>query len=382
MRINSGIIFFIMLLVVFPGICAAASVPPPGALTIPVADADGSYIVKWTASSTTGVSYILEEATNPTFSANKRIIYSGTALQKKITGNKKNRTYYYRVQAAKSGFTPSRWVTGNYGCAVPGSAKAAAPGTVTIPATDADGTYYVKWVPSRTARVTYILEEATNNKFTNATIVYSGTARQKKITNRQKDTTYYYRLRAVKAGLKDSPWRKGKNGCLIKEPFIYRLPDSGQKKSFSSKFGDDGSYSINPLSYTDNSDGTVTDNNTGLMWQQNDDAALHNWYEAAGVLDEKHNPDLSSVCKELATGDYTDWRLPTRKELIGIIDYGRQAPAIDSTTFPGTKPSNYWTSSSNAGNPDSAMSVYFGNGYIYNNLKSNSYYVRCVRDGL
>jgi len=34
----------------------------------------------------------------------------------------------------------------------------------------------------------------------------------------------------------------------------FKLPDTGQ----------DGAYNINPMSYTDNGNGTVTDNNTGL----------------------------------------------------------------------------------------------------------------------
>ncbi len=77
---------------------------------------------------------------------------------------------------------------------------------------------------------------------------------------------------------------------------------------------------INPMSYIDNGNGTVTDNNTGLMWQQQDDGNTYNWYQASGTYDASYNPTSQDVCGELTTGSYTDWRLPAIKELISIVD--------------------------------------------------------------
>ncbi len=58
----------------------------------------------------------------------------------------------------------------------------------------------------------------------------------------------------------------------------FKLPDTGQTKCYQvvspyaeihcAGTGQDGAYNINPMSYTDNGNGTVTDNNTGLMWQK------------------------------------------------------------------------------------------------------------------
>ena len=68
----------------------------------------------------------------------------------------------------------------------------------------------------------------------------------------------------------------------------FKLPDTGQTKCYRAVdpydeipcagTGQDGAYNINPMSYTDNGNGTVTDNNTGLIWQkcgvgQNNDSA-------------------------------------------------------------------------------------------------------------
>jgi hypothetical protein len=58
--------------------------------------------------------------------------------------------------------------------------------------------------------------------------------------------------------------------------FAFNLPDTGQTKCYRdvdtydeipcAGTGQDGDYNINPMSFTDNGNGTVTDNNTGLIW--------------------------------------------------------------------------------------------------------------------
>lgn len=79
-------------------------------------------------------------------------------------------------------------------------------------------------------------------------------------------------------------------------------------------------YGIN--NYTDNSDGTITDNATGLMWQQADDATTRDW---EGSL---------LYAENLSLAGHDDWRLPNAKELHSILDYTRcpdvtNSPAID-----------------------------------------------------
>ena len=46
------------------------------------------------------------------------------------------------------------------------------------------------------------------------------------------------------------------------------VPDTGQTRWYSTAFGDDGDYTINPMFYIDNGDGTILDNVTGLTWQK------------------------------------------------------------------------------------------------------------------
>jgi N-acetylneuraminic acid mutarotase len=187
----------------------------PASITVPVADADGSYAVSWGASATTGATYELQEATNSTFTTGLRTIPL-SALTTTITGRSQNTTYFYRVRAVKAGNTASAWRTAANGCAVPGTATAGAPASLTVPAADADGAYAVNWGASATAGVTYELQEATNSLFTTGLrSAYRGTATTFSITGRSQNVTYYYRVRAVKAGLKDSGYRGAANSCAV-----------------------------------------------------------------------------------------------------------------------------------------------------------------------
>lgn len=77
-------------------------------------DGDGNYQVTWGTSSTAGVTYVLEEATNNSFTANLRTAYTGTGNLANITGRSYGTTYYYRVKATKTDYADSSWrTTGN-----------------------------------------------------------------------------------------------------------------------------------------------------------------------------------------------------------------------------------------------------------------------------
>jgi hypothetical protein len=125
----------------------------------------------------------------------------------------------------------------------------------------------------------------------------------------------------------------------------------------------------NPEDYTDNGDGTVSDNVTGLMWQQTPPSTSFNWTRAG------------DYCRTSTLVGYGDWRLPSRIELISILDVSFSAPAIDPTAFPGTQPGHYWSSTLLTRWSSSAWSVNFIVGYAGtdNSGSSASNYVRCVR---
>jgi hypothetical protein len=169
--------------------------------------------------------------------------------------------------------------------------------------------------------------------------------------------------------------------CLPATGFF--LPDSGQTQCFSNKGkikiipcpppGDpaaqDGSYAINLLSYTINGGGTALDLNTNLMWQREDDSIMRTWFEA------------DNYCSEINLGGYTDWRLPSKRELIGIVNYGRFSPAIDRSSFPNTKNTHYWTLSKMTCSDGDPWSVDFTSGYCNLLSPSTRAFTRCVRGG-
>jgi len=120
--------------------------------------------------------------------------------------------------------------------------------------------------------------------------------------------------------------------------------------------------------------GIIKDNVTDLMWQKATAQDYHTWEQAL------------SYCDNLTLGGYTDWRLPTIKELSTLVDSGTAypGPAINMSYFPDTGArSNYWSSTASVstyvGDADSAWHVYFGNGAALFDKKGNSYHVRAVR---
>lgn len=77
-------------------------------------------------------------------------------------------------------------------------------------------------------------------------------------------------------------------------------------------FGQDATYEGNQPSYTDNGDGTITDNVTGLMWQK--------------TMDEKMTyQEAVQYANDSNVGGYSDWRVPSIKELFSLIDYNGES---------------------------------------------------------
>ncbi len=130
-------------------------------------------------------------------------------------------------------------------------------------------------------------------------------------------------------------------------------------------------YGIN--NFTNNEDQTISDNATGLMWQQNDISST-NWEDAI------------NSCETASTANHTDWRLPNAKELQSIVDYSRSPDTSNSAAidpiFNATSITNeegeidwpsYWASTTHQNYTDdgsSATYLVFGRalGYMNNNF--------------
>lgn len=128
--------------------------------------------------------------------------------------------------------------------------------------------------------------------------------------------------------------------------------------------------------FVDNGNGTVTDIDSGLMWEvktddggQRDKDNQFTWQEAL------------SYGEGLSLAGHNDWRLPDRNELQSIVAYSRYGPSIDpvfSYTIPAFA---YWSSTTDAGKTDCAWGINFFLGTALSYNKDYRYYVRAVRGG-
>ena len=112
-------------------------------------------------------------------------------------------------------------------------------------------------------------------------------------------------------------------------------------------------------------EGEVHDELTGLVWQQVFSELTD--YEGA-----------TEFCDQLGQ----DWRLPTRIELISLVDHTR-VPSIDPKFFPDTPQDYFWTSSPLPEVSGSRYSVYFGIGETASGIEQQvGAHARCVRAGM
>ena len=160
------------------------------------------------------------------------------------------------------------------------------------------------------------------------------------------------------------------------------LPDSFPELEvyLGSFHGQDGQYSILPPSYTDNGDGTVTDNVTGLMWMRCP-AGTEGTFCEKGEPQRENWAKALSFCSRLSLAGYNDWRLPNVRELASIVSYGRYDPAIDTTHFPSCPSERAWTGTTFETNARNAWFVHFGFGYVGTGEKAEGRIVRAVRGG-
>jgi len=131
--------------------------------------------------------------------------------------------------------------------------------------------------------------------------------------------------------------------------------------------------------FTDNGDGTVTDNLTGLIWLKNANCFdLRNW--ATALTDA--NGLASGSCGLTDGSSAGDWRLPNVRELQSLIDYGRFGPALPAGhPFTGVQANNYWSSSTGAQFTIFAWSVDLFDGIAFAGDKVGAGYVWPVRGG-
>lgn len=125
----------------------------------------------------------------------------------------------------------------------------------------------------------------------------------------------------------------------------------------------------NPASYDTSTVGIVLDKVTGLAWQR------------VSAPDSMPWKGASAYCADLTLGGRDDWHLPTLIELVSLVDYTRQVPALDGAAFPDTTGANFWTATPLVGAAGTEnWYLAFSTGFTYHGHDELlSLRVRCVR---
>jgi hypothetical protein len=138
-------------------------------------------------------------------------------------------------------------------------------------------------------------------------------------------------------------------------------------------YGQDASYLINPPSLTDNGNGIITDNLTGFMWEKKSAANEGFVYTYSQAV---------AYCENSTLGNYTDWRIPSRKEFSTVLNYEGYSPALDRAYFPDYTSNNvfYWTATDKIddSNQNWVLQVSFGL-FEFRNKTTKTAKARCVR---
>jgi len=233
-------------------------------------------------------------------------------------------------------------------------------------------------------------------------VVFKGAKSPFEITDLQNNTTYYIAVTAEN-NVQESK-ASAEMTATPKKPYIPPPPRSQTSIDNYITLNDDGHpFSDQSKPYPLQPWNCVKSKKTGLIWEVKtadegirDGKNTYSWYHPDADIN-RGEPGVANGGKCIGSScdiyaylqsvnnsklcGFNDWRLPTRDELVTLLDTKAVYPraTIDIDAFPNTANSYYWTTTVYAFNPSMAWFVYFGSGYDYYEYKTFASHVRLVR---
>ena len=217
---------------------------------------------------------------------------------------------------------------------------------------------------------------------------------------------------AVAVGLPDTGQSTCYNGSTLVTCSSANTGDTSNWPRQDGRFGNDNTTGLEYVSLDSNGNQLGTDHsaascvrdlNTELTWEFkssltshlrysgwtytwfNSDSATHGGWagvQNAGTCVDTVNCDTEKYAAQVNANNlcgFSDWRLPTERELETIVHYNASNPAINSTYFINTINNIYMSATPDAANSNNYRSVGFSNGNSSSWSKSQALFVRLVR---
>jgi len=162
-------------------------------------------------------------------------------------------------------------------------------------------------------------------------------------------------------------WVTNAGGGIGNHPMTETISAGGVKNFYVRAVRNITTPPVIPAHFTDNGDGTVTDNLTSLTWEKVLVQDTIPWEQALNYADT------------LKLAGYTDWRLPNIKELQSISDLTVTNPAMNPIFTLGTGAKFYWSSTTQFNNAPDAWYLNSQYGITTYIPKTRNLYALCVR---
>ena len=180
-------------------------------------------------------------------------------------------------------------------------------------------------------------------------------------------TADYWWTRVRQANDSTKVWVTNAGGGIGNHPKSETISTGGTKRFDVRAVRDRTTPPVIPNHFTNNGDGTITDNITNLVWQKTSYHDSLTWEQALTYADS------------LTLAGNSDWRLPNIKELQSLNDESLISPSVNTTFFSNIAVNKYWSSTTL---PNQTLKAWYLDtqfGVTTYDLKTVKHYLLCVR---